>query len=40
MLGLPRSASATAEGPTVVVGYTLRDFRDHLASRRVDPAAD
>ena len=30
MLGLPRSATARAAGPSVVTGYSIRDFRDHV----------
>jgi putative ABC transport system ATP-binding protein len=30
MFGLPRSASASASGPTVVTGYGLRQFRDRF----------
>ena len=30
LLGLPRSASARAIGPTVVTGYSVGDFRDRF----------
>jgi CRP-like cAMP-binding protein len=30
MLGLLRSATARAVGDAVVIGYSLRDFRDHV----------
>jgi putative ABC transport system ATP-binding protein len=30
-LGLPRSAAARAQGPTVVMGYSVRDFKAHQA---------
>jgi putative ABC transport system ATP-binding protein len=33
MLGLPRSATARAVEHTVVVGYSLRDFRDQIQPR-------
>lgn len=30
MFGLPRSATARASKPTVLTGYSLRDFRAHV----------
>ena len=35
LFGLPRSASARATSDTVVTGYTVEQFRHHVAVERL-----
>ena len=35
LFGLPRSATARATEPTVVTGYSVKDFRDKLGIERL-----
>ena len=35
LFGLPRSATARAKEPTVVTGYSVKDFRDKLGIERL-----
>ena len=35
LFGLPRSATARAAEPTVVTGYSVKDFRDQLGIERL-----